>query len=43
MQGESGFGNYFVIPGFGAYQVEVKIQHANQPDALVVTFEQAQV
>lgn len=43
MQGEPGFGNYFVIPGFGAYKVEVKIQHINQSDALIVTFEQAQV
>jgi len=43
MQGEPGFGNYFVTPDFGAYKVEVKIQHVNQSDALIVTFEQAQV
>jgi len=43
MGGEISFGNYFIISGSGAYQVEVKIQHKNKTDALIVTFDQAQV
>jgi len=43
MGGEHSFGNYFIIPGLGAYQVEVKIQHRNKSDMLIVTFDQAQV
>jgi len=43
MGGKHSFGNYFMIPGSGAYQVEVKIQHKGQSDMLIVTFDQAQV
>jgi len=43
MSGKHSYGNYFLIPGSGAYQVEVKIQHKNREDALIVTFEQVQV
>jgi len=43
MGGERSYGNYFMISGSGAYRVEVTIRHAGQEDALIVTFEQAQV
>jgi len=33
LQGEPGFGNYFVVPSSGAYRVETKIQHTDQSDA----------
>jgi len=43
MSGQPSFGNYFIIPGSGAYQVEVKIQYRNKSDMIIVTFDQAQV
>jgi len=42
-QDEPSYGNYFVIPSTGTYQVKVTIKHTKQSDALIVTFEQAQV